>query len=416
MSGLTGPLTLRYNSRELCGGQNARIGGTTMEATAPGPAPVTPPRPRRRRAWLAFALAGVLASGAAGVTVWRTTATPSPASAEVTTPGKALELFAGLPARLLPPTNPTALPSDRAVGRGTLLYQINDPKSFTATSSGLPRLPIYLVTATGDQFAVGLVTISEFSHALSPDGRWFAHRRDRQWWIRDLTGTTDRAVPPGYELRQWSTDGQSLLLGQTTGTSETYTAFTLPSGELRPLALPAMPARRMLAFLDGRELATAEFNLGANLRPRRYITIAIQDADGRSARSVSIPTTMQVGPGDFRNALAPVIRGGGNPPSAWAVVTRQDQAPTGQPKKAQSEAPWTMVGVDLRSGQPAGRIDLVTPNNDQGEEFLGLSGTELLLQRWTARGAELVAANPANGQRRVLTSLPDYARLTLPGN
>ncbi|MDG9678950.1 hypothetical protein [Micromonospora sp. DH14] len=49
----------------------------------------------------------------------------------------------------------------------------------------------------------------------------------------------------------------------------------------------------------------------------------------------------------------------------------------------------------------------MTPNNDQGEEFLGLAGTEILLQRWTAHGAELVAANPANGQRRVLTSLPD---------
>ncbi|MFE0530442.1 hypothetical protein ACFW0V_22885 [Micromonospora parva] len=272
------------------------------------------------------------------------------------------------------------------------------------------------MTATGDQFAVGLATMSEFSQALSPDGRWFAQRRDRQWWIRDLTGTTDRAVPPGYELRQWSTDGQALLLGQTTGTSEAYTAFTLPRGELRPLGLPAMPARRMLAFLDGRELATAEFNLGANLRPRRQLTITIQDVDGRNARSVSIPTTQQVGPGDIRNAVAPVIRGGGNPPSVWAVVTQQEQAPTGQPEQTQSEPPWALVGVNLRSGQPAGRIDLVTPNNDQGEEFLGLAGTEILLQRWTTHGTELVAANPVNGQRQVFTSLPDYARLTLPGN
>lgn len=387
-----------------------------METMAPGPAPVTPPRPHRRRAWLAIALAGALASGAAGVAVWRTTATPSPASAEVTTPDTARELFAGLPDRLLPPANPTALPTDRAVGRGALLYQINDPDSFTAGSGGLPRLPIYLVTATGDQFAIGTVTTVEFNHALSPDGRWLAQRRDRQWWIRDLTGTTDRAVPPGHELRQWSTDGQALLLGQTTGTSETYTAFTLPSGELRPLALPAMPARRMLAFLDGRELATAEFNLGANLRPRRQLTIAIQDVDGGNARSVSIPTTQQVGPGDIRNAVVPIIRGGGNPPSVWALVTRPEPTPTGQAEQTDEVTPWTLVGVDLRSGQPAGRIDLVMPKNDQGEQFLGLAGTEILLQRWTAHAAELVAVDPATSQRRVLTSLPDHARLTVPGN
>ncbi|WP_406081999.1 hypothetical protein [Micromonospora sp. NBC_00858] len=51
-----------------------------------------------------------------------------------------------------------------------------------------------------------------------------------------------------------------------------------------------------------------------------------------------------------------------------------------------------------------------------GVEFLGLAGTEILLQSRTAHGAELVAADPATGQRRVLTSLPDYARLIVPGD
>ncbi|MGW5560158.1 hypothetical protein ACWER9_23400 [Micromonospora sp. NPDC003944] len=36
------------------------------------------------------------------------------------------------------------------------------------------------------------------------------------------------------------------------GATSWQTAFALTSEELRPLALPAMPARRMLAFLDGR--------------------------------------------------------------------------------------------------------------------------------------------------------------------
>ncbi|SCG45845.1 hypothetical protein [Micromonospora zamorensis] len=383
-----------------------------MESTAPGPAPVTPPEPRRRRRWLAVALAGLLLAGAAGVTAWRTSATRPSVFADVAAPSSARELLAGLPDRLLPPPTPTALPTDRAVGRAALLYQINDPKSFTAANGDLPQLPTYLVTATGDQFSVGLTTMGAANQALSPDGRWLAQRRDRQWWIRDLTATTDRAVPPGHEVRQWSSDGRSLLLGQSTGASEAFTTFTLSTGELRPLALPAMPARRMLAFLDGREVATAEFDLGPNHQPRKQLTIAIHDVDGRNARTVSIPTTQQAGPGDIRNGLVPLVRGGGDPATVWALVAPQEENPTGQP----AAPPMTLVGVDLRSGKPAGRIDLVTPKDGEGEEFIGLAGTEILLQRWTADTVELVTADPATGQRRLLTSLPDHTRVILPGD
>lgn len=388
-----------------------------MESTAPGPAPVRPPGPHRLRGWMAVALAGVLVGGAAGVTVWRTSATRSPAPAEVAAPVTARELLARLPGRLLPPATPTALPTDRAVGRGALLYQINDPDGFDVATGALPRRPMYLVTASGEQFGVGLAaTMGEFSQALSPDGRWFAQRRDGQWWIRDLTGITERAVPPGYELRQWSTDGRALLLGQPSGAGEAYAAFTLPGGGLRPLALRGTPGRRMLAFLDGRELATAEFNVGPNARPHRQLTIAIQDVDGRTARSVSLATTQQVGSGDIRNALVPLVRGGGDPPAVWALVTRREEVPTAQPEGARAVPPMTLVGVDLRSGRPAGRIDLVVPGGGEGESFLGLAGTEVLLQRWAADGGELVAADPATGRRRVLTSLPDHARVIVPGD
>ncbi|MET8045437.1 hypothetical protein ABZU25_31790 [Micromonospora sp. NPDC005215] len=359
----------------------------------------------------------MLIGGAAGVTLWRTNPTRSPASAEVAAPVSAQGLLTGLPSRLVPPPAPTALPTDQAVGRAALLYQINDPETFTIAAGGLPRLPIYLVTASGDQFGVGLTSATgEPTQLLSPDGRWLAQRRDRQWWIRDLTATTEQAVPPGYDVRQWSSDGQALLLGQTTGASETYTTLTLPIGELHPLALPAMPARQMLAFLDGREVATAEFYLGPNHQPRRQLTIAIQDADGRNARSVSIPTTQQVGSGDIRNALVPLVRGGGDPPTVWALVVAQEEALTSQPAGTRTEPPMTLVGVDLRSGKPAGHINLVAPGNGEGEEFIGLAGTEVLLQRWTAGTVELVAVDPATGQRRTLTSLPDYARINLPGN
>ncbi|MEU7590116.1 hypothetical protein AB0A95_27940 [Micromonospora sp. NPDC049230] len=350
------------------------------------------------------------------MTLWRANATRSPASADAVAPASARELLAKLPRRLMPPAAPTTLPTDRAVGRGALLYHINDLGNVNSATGGLPRLPIYLVTASGEQFSVGLVTMGEFSRALSADGRWLAQRRDGQWWIRDLTGTTERAVPPGYEVRQWSSDGRALLLGQTTGASEAFTTFTLPTGELRPLTLPAMPARQMLAFLDGRELATAEFDLGPNLQPRRQVTIAIQDIDGRNARSVSIPTTHQVATGDIRNGLVPLVRGGGDPATAWALVAPQEEVPTSQPAGAPAQPSMTLVGVDLRSGKPAGRIDLVTPQGSEGEEFIGLAGTEVLLQRWTAGTAELVAADPATGQRRVLTSLPDHTRVILPGD
>lgn len=57
----------------------------------------------------------------------------------------------------------------------------------------------------------------------------------------------------------------------------------------------------------------------------------------------------------------------------------------------------------------------MTSRGDEGEYFLGLAGTEVLLQRWTADGSELVAVDPATARRRVLTSLPELARLTVPG-
>ncbi|SCG65314.1 hypothetical protein GA0070609_4038 [Micromonospora echinaurantiaca] len=388
-----------------------------MESTAPEPAHVTPPEPHRLRGWLAVALAGVLIGGAAGVTVWRTSATRSPAPAEVVTPVTAQELLAGLPGRLLPPANPTALPTDRAVGRGALLYQIDDTNGFDAAAGAFPERPMYLVTASGEQFGVGMApTVGESRHMLSPDGRWLVQRRDGQWRLRDLTGITERAVPPGYALRQWSTDGQALLLSQPSGAVEMYTAFTLPGGELRPLALRGTPNRRMLPFLDGREIVSAEFNLGPNARPHQQLTIAIHDADGRTARAVSLPTTQEVSPGDIRNALAPLVRGGGNPPAVWALVIGQEgKVLTGQPEGTRATTPNTLVGVDLRSGRPAGRIELVTSRGDEGEYFLGLAGTEVLLQRWTADGSELVAVDPATARRRVLTSLPELARLTVPG-
>ncbi|WBB70118.1 hypothetical protein [Micromonospora sp. WMMD812] len=371
---------------------------------------------------MAVALAGVLVAGTAVVTVWRTSAARSPGRAVVAAPVTAREagpvttweLLAGLPDRLLPPATPTALPTDRAVGRGALLYQINDPDVVDVTG-GLPRWPMYLVTASGEQFGVGLADIAGSRQALSPDGRWFAERRDGQWRIRDLTGITERAVPPGYELRKWSTDGRALLLGQPSGASEAYAALTLPDGQLRPLALRGTPNRRMLAFLDGRELATAEFNVGPKIRPQRQLTIAIQDVDGGTARSVSLATTQEVGPGDLRNALVPLVRGGGDPPAVWALVI-EDEVPTGLPEGARAEPPMTLVGVDLRSGRPAGRIDLVVPQGGGGEYFVGLAGTEVLLQRFTTGGSELVVADPATGRRRVLTSLPDLTRVSLPGD
>lgn len=227
---------------------------------------------------------------------------------------------------------------------------------------------MYLVTASGEQFGVGLAaTMGEISQALSPDGRWFAQRRDGQWWIRDLTGVTERAVPPGYELRQWSTDGRALLLGQPCGAGEAYAAFTLPGGELRPLALRGTPGRRMLAFLHGRELATAEFNVGPKARPRRQLTIAIQ------ASTAAPPARCRWPP---PNRWAPATSATRSPRSCAAAASRRRcgllsaggrRVPTGKPEGALTVPPMTLVGVDLRSGRPAGRTDLVVPRGGEGE-------------------------------------------------
>ncbi|MEH0845240.1 hypothetical protein V6U81_22890 [Micromonospora sp. CPCC 205711] len=390
-----------------------------MESTAPPPAPAPPPRPHPFRGWLAVALAGVLVGGAAGVAFWRTSSPPSPAPAEAAAPVTARELLAGLPGRLLPPATPTALPTDRAVGRGALLYQIEDPDGFDEKTGTFSRRPIYLVTASGEQFGVGLTpaSLGKPSQSLSPDGRWLAVRRDGQWWIRDLAGATERAVPPGYELSQWSTDSGAALLVQLSAAGQTYTALTLPGGKLRPLAVRGEQLSSVAAFLDGRQLATVDLGVGGlNWRPLRQLTVTVRDVDGGATRSVSLATADQLRPGEFYNAIVPLVRGGGDPPTAWVMLTRQEQVPTGQPEGAPAVPATAVVGVDLRSGRPAGRIDLVASRRGAGEHFLGLAGAELLLQRWTAGAVELVAADPTTGRRRMLTSLPDEARVLVPGD
>nr|WTA70842.1 hypothetical protein OHB51_17500 [Micromonospora sp. NBC_00855] len=57
-------------------------------------------------------------------------------------------------------------------------------------------------------------------------------------------------------------------------------------------------------------------------------------------------------------------------------MTPQEEVPTGKSEGALAVPPMALVGVDLRSGRSAGRIDLVVPRGGKGEYFLGLAGAE----------------------------------------
>ncbi|MEH0938495.1 hypothetical protein [Micromonospora psammae] len=372
------------------------------------------------RGWLGVLLAGVLVGvAAAGGVGWRAATGESGVDSGPTAPSVApRDVLTGLPAQVRVPATPADLPADRAVGPAAFLYHVERSGGSDEPTGTLAQRDIHLVTRSGEQFRAGRTpaTLGPRHQSLSPDGRWLAVRRDGQWWLRDLTGSTERTVPPGYEVWGWSTDSGSVLIAQLSQSGRAFAVLSTEDGSLRRLDVPATQLTDVVTLVDGRHLVLVDlepFTERDAASPK--LTVRVWDMQTGATRDVPVLRPGQLRPGETFNSFVPLLTGGGVPARVWVQIARQDAYPTGGPEGPVAIPASALVGVDVRSGAPVGRVELAEPRKGAGEGYLGIVGGELVLDR-TARGrSELVAVDPVSGDRRVVTELPHLARVLVPG-
>jgi hypothetical protein len=110
----------------------------------------------------------------------------------------------GYLAQITPQPDAPWLPTDRALGRGALVY-------FDRTQG------YFLVTVDGAQYRLGKPPEPYAStYTLSPDGRWLVeaeHQGKSQTWLRDLTSTISIEFDRYFTLVAWSPDGRWMVQG-----------------------------------------------------------------------------------------------------------------------------------------------------------------------------------------------------------
>ncbi|MER6596747.1 hypothetical protein ABT214_33830, partial [Micromonospora purpureochromogenes] len=310
------------------------------------------------------------------------------------------------------------IPPAGGVAPAAFLYDVQLPDGFDEATRTFRQRDIHLVTRSGEQFRVGRtpVDIGPVNQSLSPDGRWLAVRRSGQWWIRDLTDTTERAVPTGYELWRWSTDSGAVVLAELSQSSRAFAVLSMRNGSLRRLDVAATPLTDAVTLVDGRHLVLVDLTPAApGARARPELAVTVRDIDTAATRTVPVLRPGQLGPGESFNAIVPLLDGGGTPARVWVQLGRPDLQPTDLPEGLPAIPASALIGVDVRSGQPAGRIDLSPAGTGSAELYEGIVGADVVLTRWAPGRTELVAVEPGTGSRRVLTTLPDATRVLVPG-
>ncbi|GAB3939461.1 hypothetical protein GCM10027614_21750 [Micromonospora vulcania] len=233
--------------------------------------------------------------------------------------------------------------------------------------------------------------------------------------MRDLSGTAEYEVTVGYELSHWSTDARSVLLVGPSADGRAFATMALPGGDVRPLDLRLANLSTEVAFVVGRELAVFDGYPWADQSGTQELTVTLKDVH----RSVNRRLTV-IGPGQLRpgEALGPLIalwRAGGNPPSIWMEVGQTDLVPTDSPEGSLVLPSVALLGVDVTSGAPLGRIELTSTNVDGRQLCVGVVAEGVVLQRWTASATELIVVDPRRGTRRVVTRFPENVNVLVPG-
>ncbi len=310
--------------------------------------------------------------------------------------------FGGLPA--LPATFEVAdqstpmLPGTGQVGRGALMYR--SPRASFAT---------VLLLEDGRQFRLPATPPGEGRQGslyatLSPDGSWLGQRvaaytGDKRYVVRELTGR--RVVHTDGLPVLWSPNGRFLVMAHdSTGeltlvepaTGKTSSmgvarfhdglglAGVLPDGQPLFSNTPA----RSLRLRTGDHETTVVFAAGAEDEcwcPRSGVRLS---PDGRTV-------SLHLG---YAHGVVPGTQEKTRPKPAGSAVIEV---------------------IDPSSGTVLYRVELTAPEPSDSWELLSDTGSGLLVERLGASGTSLILLDPATGEQRPVTELPDLPYVTLPG-
>ncbi|MEU8259085.1 hypothetical protein AB0C02_00460 [Micromonospora sp. NPDC048999] len=295
----------------------------------------------------------------------------------------------------------TPLPTDRAVGAGSVLYG-------RCARSCAPRLVtedgrVYELPGPGPKSAT-----APRVPTLSPDGRWLSYPdAEGRYVLRDLTAV--RMLPTGTRrVVGWSADSRWAALADAS--YEDVTALLSPADAREvPVTLPA-GERRPLAGVtrDG----AAVFGPTGTRADGDPFELRIIDATG-ATRNVRIDTSDLLGP-DKELSGFPVLAADETSVLFQVMHVRHALA-----------SPWDVVRVDLTDGSVRARFRLPVPDADVrsgravgGDEWAPLGGQSRELVSAIAEGAVLVHYwGPAphavevldlrSGDREVITDVAD---------
>lgn len=263
-----------------------------------------------------------------------------------------------LPERLTPAKNPQPLPTDRAVGDGSLVY---------VPTVGEAAASFYYALLTTDGVQYRLPGQS----SLSPDGRWLLSMSQNKLLLRDLLGTDVRdlrvngGADPGSSVAVWAADSSRLVVGpapsagcQTVDADQNCmpgadaTVVELDTGDQHTVALQQYHDARVCGVRTSGDLvvcgAEGTFPIdiwvvdGGSGKERSHVSVGLSSAlTGAERRAITV-------------AGLPSLRWQGMLADGSAMVAQtmtyvESQGVTG---------PADLVLIDLSSGELTRRFDL----------------------------------------------------------
>lgn len=393
---------------------------------------------RRRQRMRRLVPATMAAVVAAGLLVTYVAVRPGPPGGDgigPTVPDIPAGSLPWLPQTLtVPQTPPPALPADRGVGAGSLIYQRLRPLVAGTTAPGDDITTPYLVTVDGGHYQLPVSHVL----SLSPDGRWLLSVRNNHVVLRDLTGSEVKDLGAYLDrafAAAWSSNSSRLAFEQSGDlvdrtvraeqadkvlTYDQATVVDLPSGQTHNVTVSQFPGTRICGVQDGGDLILCSSVLVPN-----HVSVWLADGGSGVQRShVTADLSSVLTDGErAAESASPLFGLNVQPLSGGTTLLVRTHQNVGM------IMPDDLLAVDLTDGRVSRRLDLpvqevgsATPSNGgvrysvtQSWAALSASTEGVLLARGGPRGTgpdsmvstvqALELLDPVSGQRSVVTTV-----------
>ncbi|GAA1379799.1 hypothetical protein GCM10009661_53530 [Catellatospora chokoriensis] len=315
---------------------------------------------------LVAAVLAVLVPGSSGSGPVPPLNTPSPSPSPYV-PSEPAPLPVGLTDRS---AQAQPLPRDRAIGRAMLLLEVHEG------GDG------YIVAVDGTWWRSPKADSGAYT--LSPDGRWLARKDKDRVVVRDLTGTTEHALPAATGL-MWAPSG-----GWLYGMNQHGAGWLVSPGTWSPREV-AEDRGSVLAVTDAGELLCTDVGTG-----RTRLTLRIVSPATGGVRHIAVDTAAQLGVNE-RLAQVPVadVLGG--------FVTEIEAAAGGiaaveflrhDPRQDWVRQATGIIEFSLADGRVLRRVDLIGEDGRQGDVLCYRDGGMLWTDRRTLHGVRAGTTKP----------------------